>query len=239
MYSHALLPQKNYKHKIDINCLLSEHNFYLIRRVDDKLENVYDSNIGYMKVSAFVSNDERKVIELPGMSVNLLCFNCDETSTNYKTVDFGSNAWDGNTIVKRDDIPKYCTGTSDHINIYIPFIGIHEEKFDTVFPKQGDTHKKLDKQNKVYTDSTDSEGKEIVIVKGGGIMEFIHQPTMLNYWHFELICMIDGKITKRNQNTTEKKSLTLAMEQYFSIAAIPDIPYPKDIDPKDCYLNAS
>lgn len=236
MYPLSLIPKKEYKHKIEADCLVNSNYFFFIRRVDDNIENIYDSQIGYVRPSAFVSKLEngQKIIELPGLSVNLLCVHCDENSTDFKANATGMIEWDGITICPEAEVSNHYDPTPNHTNIYIPLAEIHNAKFDVVHIKQGDTIKKLN--GKKYIETKDSAGKELVVESGGGSMHFEHAPTIINYWHFELNCIINGKLIKRKQNTTERSSLDLAIESIFSMTSSPDLPDPKNHDPIECYL---
>lgn len=230
MYPLSLLPNISYKISIDVDCLIQHDDYSLIRRVDLPMDKIYDDTIDVFYPSIFTAS------QIPGMSTNLLCKNCDENSTNFTTSSKGSEPWDG-TEVKIEDFNGMHHKTPEHTNIYIPIRKIHNVEIPLKYNSDAGTKKDLERRKITGLVEMTEGDKEIL--KGTGVITILHKPTFLNYWHFEFTGEAENVVIAKSHNKTIKKALYYFIEHHLTAAASLELPEVNKSDPSVCYSAAS
>ncbi|MFD2584652.1 hypothetical protein ACFSR6_19315 [Pedobacter vanadiisoli] len=243
MYKNSLLPKPEYVPKISTECLIEYGDFYVIRWAEGEYNDLVDE-LGFARSTVFITTipPDQKIIELPGLSVNLLCKESDEESTSYRAIGRAIPEWDRVEYVESGELESLYEKKDGHINFFIRISDIHQTEFDLRIVKQPDTIKNLKGREFIEKNEFDKEGKEISVIytKGGGIFQFVHTPNLINYWHFELHCIIGDKTVKRStKSKTDRSSLELALVNKFTWNTSAIRPEGlKILDPETCYKKA-
>jgi len=170
-YPLSILPKKSYRHIIDIDNLLTEGDFFLVRRSDKSVNETFNE-LNILREDAILVKD------VPGMSLNLLGGEFKSEHIMYSPKDNGSKRWKGERVYFFIDFKKSYVILSNPVHIYFPVKKLHGKTFPYYRGKDDHTKKIISALNL----KPEQNGK----YKFTGSSRITHDPTNLNYWHIEL-----------------------------------------------------
>lgn len=220
-YPKRILPRKKYKLKIDFDKYLHTKKFILIRRTDKPQSYAFDE-LGTLRIDALINNLQ----DVQNMSVNLLGAKYRLQYLGYIPKGDATNTWVKKKCIS---IKSYKNSVEYNSNVYPIYFILND-----IVNHQFQYKRKKDKEYlKIYKEknSTVPEGDYIFST---GIIEVIHIPIVLNYWHaeFRLKDIIDNKIVKKvkshnggfNSEYWQNQLVKSALENVLSVKAKPEFP---------------
>jgi hypothetical protein len=228
-YPSSILPNATYVREIDINNLLIDSYFFVTRRFECLIGDLYDSELDILKSSAFILRD------VPGMSMSILGAFFISEYNKFRPINEGQEIWaDGSDVLLSDHINNYEI-IEPFLSAYFPGNEIHDQSVPFFHSIEKQTVKLLVK-----------DGQEPVVdkkenkYKTFGKTLLKHAPTKLNYWHVELELhdhvpsLIDRD--KKLRATKNKDAAQFVIDHILtacgSVQINPEIP----LIPRHCYI---
>jgi hypothetical protein len=171
----SILPKASYVLTIDFPSLIENQEVFILRRSDRPKEETFNE-LGLLRV------DVLKPKEIPFLSLNLLGGDFISEYSRFRIFGKGMERWPGDIDISLEDYPGCFNVIEQICNIFLNANGLHGQKIQYQQPQTKDLTKQVDEFFK-------GAGKIPVPQEGvfefEGLVNLVHDPTNLNYWHLE------------------------------------------------------
>lgn len=187
-YPKEILPQENYLIQLHFDEMLDEIPLTAVRRSGKKID--YSANSD-LPENCITGQD------VAGMSMNLLGGGYKaEEHLKFRTRGRGSDAWDGGTITEVSDGDYEIVEVGSPI--FFSFKRLHHVRipYERQFGSENEFYSYYNNMNQSDASSSDIVWKRDGPNEVWGEIFVEHKPTMMNYWHVELL--ISDRISEAN-----------------------------------------
>lgn len=227
-YPSKILPNPNYKKKLDFDNITQNQNVFLLRRAEMSFDDAF-FKLGQRYV---LKDGAIEYNRIPNLSTNLLggSFKPEHSFFRVKRNTLADKKWEGDNVYLSDHLGSY-TKVSGGCVIYLKANNLHNTEFPYNLNSNPDLHKEVKKFEDTFSNKivSNEKGQQIKLL---GSTKIVHDPINLNYWHVELKVMDfidkelkDASSNKHKQLAQHALDNLVSINSFSSVDEIGNIPY--------------